>query len=226
MFTGAVVFWEAATKPFSLFVGGVARSVVTASLISLSSSSAGPEAPRPGVGVEKATQSRSSALERSFITSVADADGGASGSSNTRPAATAASRVRTSWASWLAISTSSAVSAWSSINSKEVAEVAEEAIACSGLVRKLFPSNFSTKLGSENPRAKLEPKWPGPLWSSISNTVHVSTCVSTLTKYNPPKTTSKLTSHQLEPDRDPVTVNGKWSNPRTTRTSVPCLVGG
>ena len=41
---------------------------------------------------------------------------------------------------------------------------------------------FSTKLGSENPRAKLEPKWPGPLWSSISNTVHVSTCVSTLTK--------------------------------------------
>ena len=80
--------------------------------------------------------SRSSALERSFITSVADADGGASGSSNTRPAATAASRVRTSWASWLAISTSSAVSAWSSINSKEVAEVAEEAIACSGLVRK------------------------------------------------------------------------------------------
>ena len=41
---------------------------------------------------------------------------------------------------------------------------------------------FSTKLGSESPRAKLEPKWPGPLWSSISNTVHVSTCVSTLTK--------------------------------------------
>ena len=52
-----------------------------------------------------------------------------------------------------------------------------------GVGSKVIPLNFFTKLGSENPRAKLEPKWPGPLWSSISNTVHVSTCVSTLTKY-------------------------------------------
>ena len=52
-----------------------------------------------------------------------------------------------------------------------------------GVGSEVIPLNFFTKLGSENPRAKLEPKWPGPLWSSISNTVHVSTCVSTLTKY-------------------------------------------
>ena len=84
-----------------------------------------------------ATRRRSSALERSFITSVAEADGGASGSSKTKPTATAASRVRMSWASWLAISTSSTVSVWSSINSKEVAEVAEEAIAWSGLSSKM-----------------------------------------------------------------------------------------
>ena len=50
-----------------------------------------------------------------------------------------------------------------------------------GVGSEVIPLNFFTKLGSENPRAKLEPKWPGPLWSSISNTVHVSTCVSTLT---------------------------------------------
>ena len=81
-----------------------------------------------------ATWRSSSALERSFITSVAEADGGASGSSKTKPAATAASRVRMSWASWLAISTSSTVSVWSSINSKEVAE---EAIAWSGLSSKM-----------------------------------------------------------------------------------------
>ena len=51
-----------------------------------------------------------------------------------------------------------------------------------GVGSEVIPLIFFTKLGSENPRAKLEPKWPGPLWSSISNTVHVSTCVSTLTK--------------------------------------------
>ena len=39
-----------------------------------------------------------------------------------------------------------------------------------------------TQIGFQEPRAKLEPKWHMPLWSSISNTVHVSTCVSTLTK--------------------------------------------
>ena len=92
---------------------------------------------RGTLGVANATRRRSSALERSFITSVAEADGGASGSSKTKPAATAASRVRMSWASWLAISTSSTVSVWSSINSKEVAEVAEEAIAWSGLSLKM-----------------------------------------------------------------------------------------
>ena len=46
-----------------------------------------------------------------------------------------------------------------------------------GVGSEVIPLNFFTKLGSENPRAKLEPKWPGPLWSSISNTVHVSTCL-------------------------------------------------
>ena len=61
-----------------------------------------------------------------------------------------------------------------------------------GVGSEVIPLIFFTKLGSENPRAKLEPKWPGPLWSSISNTVHVSTCVSTLTKYpfEPPWTAS------------------------------------
>ena len=42
-----------------------------------------------------------------------------------------------------------------------------------------------TQIGFQEPRAKLEPKWHMPLWSSISNTVHVSTCVSTLTKNQP-----------------------------------------
>ena len=37
-------------------------------------------------------------------------------------------------------------------------------------------------IGFKEPRAKLEPKWHAPLWSSIANTVYVSTCVSTLTK--------------------------------------------
>ena len=40
-----------------------------------------------------------------------------------------------------------------------------------------------TQIGFWEPRAKLEPKWHMPLWSSISNTAHVSTCVSTLTKF-------------------------------------------
>ena len=74
------------------------------------------------------------------------------------------------------------------------------------LIRRFWPPwcgwvGFSTKLGSENPRAKLEPKWPGPLWSSISDTVHVSTCVSTLTKCMQANQTAPHTSLPLSDDQ-------------------------
>ena len=169
-----MVCWEAAT---SLFVGGVARSVVTASLISLSSSSAGSGAPRPGVGVEKATRSRSSALE---------SIGGRCrrGRLGQHQAGRHSRLACADFLGLLAGHFHLLRGECLVLNQLEGSCRSRRGGHCLfGVGSEVIPLNFFTKLGSENPRAKLEPKWPGPLWSSISNTVHVSTCVSTLTKY-------------------------------------------